>query len=489
MEKVAVVTKASDLKNGAWFRLHPLTPILKGGLILGGLIGIFFASIWQMALDRGLSTVFGTQRDQGVGEFFMLILKNPGVAVSVFFFAVFATALVVTLQWRAHCLRITTEVIEVRKGILFRNSRRARLDRVNTVGMRRPLLPRLFGLARLDIQAAGSDAGLILAYLPQTVASDLRSEILKDSITSPEPDSVKESWRDVEVPLFRYLVSLLLGAEAMTFIFIFTAGVFLATTLGRLVVWVLPIAILIGYIGFLATRLTKLGNFSVRSSGGELQVSFGLITTSVETIPPSKVHALQISQPWIWRFFGWWKVNVNLASISRSSREKTPDHTLIIPVATTSEMEAVLKLCLPRLDSAGALNKIMTMLLETKYSWRDAELMSGALIRPPTRAKFRIPLTQSVTGGAILPGLIVLRTGRLVARLSVFPLSRIQSSSIATGPWLRALGLVYFSVDTVGGPVVTSLKGLDSSAAHSWWEKVNSALDAVRQESSSAREK
>ena len=85
MEKVAVVTKASDLKNGAWFRLHPLTPILKGGLILGGLIGIFFASIWQMALDRGLSTLFGTQTAQGFGEFFILILENPGVAVSVFF--------------------------------------------------------------------------------------------------------------------------------------------------------------------------------------------------------------------------------------------------------------------------------------------------------------------------------------------------------------------------------------------------------------------
>ena len=488
MDKVSVVTKASDLKSGAWFRLHPLTPILRGGLMLGGAIGLFYAFIWQAALDRGLSTVFGTQRDESFGELFLLIFEHPGVASAVVFFAVFATAVVVTLQWRAHFFRLTTEVIEVRKGILFKNSRRARLDRINTVGVRRPLLPRLFGLARLDIQAAGSDAGLILAYLPQTVASDLRSEILKDSMPPLQPDSVKGSWRDLEVPLFRYLVSLVVGAEGMIFILIFTAGLMLATTLERLVTWLLPITIVVGYIGFLATRLTKLGNFSVRSSGGELQVSFGLITTSVETIPPSKVHALQISQPWIWRFFGWWKVDVNLASLSGFSQEKTPDHTLIIPVATTAEVEAVLKLCLLELDSAEARNKIMKMLLETKDPWRDVEPMCGALVRPPARAKFRIPLTQSVTGGTVVPGLIVLRTGRLVARLSVLPLSRIQSSSIGTGPWLRALGLVYFSVDTVGGPVVTTLKGLDESAAYSWWEKANSALEVVLQEGSPARE-
>lgn len=485
MGRVSVLTNFSEIKIGSWSRLHPLTPFLRGGLMLGGAIGVLIAFIWQVALDRGLSTMLGTRRDGEFGEVLPVIMQHPWVAALIFLAVTVATALVATLQWRAHWFRITPDFIEVRKGIVFRTSRRARRDRINTVGIRRPAISRLFGLARLDIQGAGAEAHLILAYLPFRAASDLRIEILGDSSQPSKFDSVKRPWRDVEVPIFRYLASLMFGSEAMFFLSILAGAVASAIVLERIALWLLPVAIAFGYLGFIINSLIRLGNFSVRSADGEVQVSFGLLTTSLETIPTSKIHALQISQPWVWRFFGWWRIQLNLASFSGSSEENTPDHTLLIPVADTAEMQALIELCLPQLDPSDKLTKIMAMLSKSNRLWRDSGLALESFVRPPGRAKFRIPFSYAVTGGAIFAGVIALRTGRLVARLSIFPLSRIQSSSIATGPWHKSLGLVYFSAETVRGPVENTLRGLDRASAHLWWERINSSVVMTLQENSS----
>src|SRR5690606_41600386 len=51
----------------------------------------------------------------------------------------------------------TTLFRSVRSGVLFRTHRRAPLDRVQGVNLTRPMIARLFGLAKLEVVGAGLD--------------------------------------------------------------------------------------------------------------------------------------------------------------------------------------------------------------------------------------------------------------------------------------------------------------------------------------------
>jgi hypothetical protein len=44
---------AAWLRDGRWYRLHPLTPVLQGGLAIAGIVGFFVAATWE-ALFLGL---------------------------------------------------------------------------------------------------------------------------------------------------------------------------------------------------------------------------------------------------------------------------------------------------------------------------------------------------------------------------------------------------------------------------------------------------
>jgi putative membrane protein len=65
------------------------------------------------------------------------------------------------------------------QGILFRRSRRIRLDRLQSVDVVRPLVARLLGLAELRLEVAGgSGPEAPLAYLSEGDALRLRAELL-----------------------------------------------------------------------------------------------------------------------------------------------------------------------------------------------------------------------------------------------------------------------------------------------------------------------
>ncbi|RIJ46028.1 PH domain-containing protein, partial [Clavibacter phaseoli] len=83
------------------------------------------------------------------------------------------------LSWRMHTFRVTEETVGVRSGILSRTNRRARLDRIQGVNIVRPLVARLIGAAKLEIQVAGNDANLPLQYLRSRDADAFRLRVLR----------------------------------------------------------------------------------------------------------------------------------------------------------------------------------------------------------------------------------------------------------------------------------------------------------------------
>ena len=471
----AVLRNAADLRSGEWFRLHPLTPLLQGGVVLAGLLGAGFAALWETVILRAILRVLGVEDDDEGSDFAFLIADSLVLVFLGAIVVVVVSGVVFWLQWRVHLVRMDDDVVEVKKGIIAKSSRRARRDRINTIGVRRPFIPRLMGLAKLDIQAAGNDAHVVLAYLPYSVAAAVRREILEtpgtaEDSSEPEPQVIT---RELEVSLFRYLASLVVSVETVFFSAGFVTLLVAALAADDIAAWLGPLAVIFGYVVYLADRFFRVGNFVIDSLEGDVRVSLGLLSTSMETIPPARIHALQISQPWPWKLLGWWRVDANLASSPGSANKKTPAHTLLLPVATTQEMVRMVELCVPSLRDDEAMSRILTLLNRPNTEWVAQGHEDVEIVRSSEKARFRIPLSHRVTGSAIVEGVVALRFGRWISKLSLVPFARIQSSSVSQGPWHRALGLSVFSVESVEGPVSTRIVGLDTEVAHRWWDTVH----------------
>jgi putative membrane protein len=460
--------EASDASSGQWHRLHPLTPVLQGGVVVVAVLTAAVFILWENLILPTLLVFFGVDDELPDQDLWRFVQEFLG------WIAVFALLLVVVLvvifwlQWRVHVFRMDDDVIDVKKGLLVKTWRQARRDRVNTIGVRRPLLPRLLGLAKLDIQAAGNDANVVLEYLPVTLAQDLRRLILQGDVSERSEEVEQRPQREVDVPLFRYVGSLVASVETVVLLTVITTVSIFAIAVGDLAVWLAVVLALFVYVVYLVERTVRWGNFVVDSLSGDLRVSVGLLATSVETIPPQRIHTLEFSQPWPWKLFGWWRLNANLASQPGAATNKAPEHTVIIPVATVAEVMKIVRLGMPGMILGEVEEQVEGLLSQPR------KRLTGGL-GSPRRGRWRNPFSAHLTMATLQPGLVVMRRGLLTSRISVTPLTRIQSASVSRGPWHRALGLSQIHLHSVAGPVSLRASALDSADARKWWEELNIA--------------
>ena len=160
----------TSLADGDWHRLHPASPVLRGGIFVFALLGFVIANLRERLVD----VVFGIPRQSGdpLDEIYERGVVGWALLAAAVILIVILIAF--TLSWRMHTFRVSDESVEVRSGILFRSHRKARLDRIQGVNIVRPLIPRLFGAAKLEVSVAGQDANVQLAYLGSALAD--RSE-------------------------------------------------------------------------------------------------------------------------------------------------------------------------------------------------------------------------------------------------------------------------------------------------------------------------
>jgi putative membrane protein len=144
--------------------VHPATPYVRGWLAI---VVVFFAAGRQW-----LEGLFGPD---GLTDVRSAVPLIAGVAVGVL-------ALVVGIfwvQWRFMSYRVTDRHVQLRRGVIMKQEREARLDRVQAVDIARPLLPRLLGLSELRFEVAdGGESALKLEFLKAADAEALRIDIL-----------------------------------------------------------------------------------------------------------------------------------------------------------------------------------------------------------------------------------------------------------------------------------------------------------------------
>lgn len=492
----------TSLTDGSWHRLHPASPLLKGGIALLAILGVVIANLRERLFEIFVPSM------PNEGDPIDYILGRGLVGWALLAIAVLLLVLVVGFyaSWRMHTFRITNEVVEVRSGILFRTNRKARLDRIQGINIVRPFFARLFGAAKLEINQAGQDANVQLSYLGSAAADALRREILRlasgargapaaeasaagagrlierrvGELLAPEldpdaapPDSI------VKLDLGRLIGSLVLsgttigllgGVAAIATWIAITGHVFT-------VFWIIPG--LIGFGSFYVRKFTRSLRYSIAGTPDGIRVGFGLLSTSNETLPPGRIHSVQVTQPLLWRLPGWWEIRVNRAGRSSTQGAGGEANTTILPVGDRADVHKVLELILPELlvqpeiegrpvDNGEASEAMGVILggLEAKGGPDDGFTNS------PSRAAALRWFSWRRNGFAITPGSIVLRKGAIWRQLVVVPQPRLQSASLHQGPLLRMLRLAAVQLHTVSGPISADLGAIDTDAAIRFFEDV-----------------
>jgi putative membrane protein len=494
---------ATGLADGEWHRLHPLTPVLRGGIGLVALIGVIVANLRERLIGFFVADP-GFQPD-GDPVDFVVEEGLVGVALLAVLVVLLLSVLGFYLSWRFHTFRVTAEVVEVRSGIVFRTNRKARLDRVQGINLNRPFFARLFGTAKLEVTQAGQDANVQLSYLASGQADDLRREILRlasgaveqavadevsglpeherrnvleqrvSELIAPELDpKLAAAESVVKINPGRLAGSIVLSESTLIFVGLIIGAFVLVAVTGEVVAIFGIVPAILGLGGYLVSRFTKSLRYSIASTPDGVRVGFGLLSTSNDTLPPGRIHSVSISQSILWRPAGWWQIKVNRASRSANSSQQQ-QRSVILPVGTIDEAMRVLELLLPGLQRVDLL--------------REGLVSPGGdgdgFVNSPKRAVWLRWFSRRRNGFAILPDSVVLRRGAIWRELVLVPLPRLQSVAVTQGPLLRSLDLAAVHVHTVAGPISGRLGAVDRTAALGFFSDVaGAAIESAQSDTS-----
>jgi putative membrane protein len=398
---------ATGLGDG-WHRLHPLTPLLRGGrfvLLLLALVG-----------------------QQGLRE------SSPA-AVALLLVAILPLAVLGGwLAWRAMRYRVTPTELQVESGIVTKRSRRVPLARVQAVDVVRPFYARVLGLAelRLEVVGAGSTEAP-LAFLSEDDAHLLRARLLDlaagrradvGGATGERPPAPPEHVL-VVVPSGPLIGSVLLGPPLTTALALLLAlAVVLAVEPSALPGLLFASVPLVLGIGSMAVRrlLSEYG-FTVAEAADGLRLRYGLLDTRSQTIPAGRIQAVRILEPLLWRPFGWVRVEVDVAGYG--GREEQATTGALLPVAP---------------QELG--HRLVARVLGAPLPPADRPV--------PRPARWRAPLQARRLRVGVDDRHVVATSGVLTTTTDVAPLGKAQSLRVTQGPWERRLGLATVHVDTAG---------------------------------------
>lgn len=427
--------------EGTWHRVHPVSPLVRGWIAVAAVVFVFGRN--------SLESIFSGDEDgitlQGPdAQSLLILLIVVGAAVVIFGLSFF-------LQWRFTRYQVTDEFVHINSGVVFRQQRRARIDRVQAIDVVQPLLARAFGLAELKFEVAdGGKSALKLSFLKLGEAKRLRAAILARAagvgVNPDAPETVEEA---PETQVLALKPGRIIGAAICSSTTIFTVVVIVAGVVA--IVWTGEPAILVGaipfFIGIAASywqSITTEFNFRVAVSQDGVRLHYGMLETRAQTIPPGRVQAVGISQGPIWRPFGWYKVRVNVAGYGTGGSDQS-SRTVILPAGTLEEVMAVLGLVFP---DPGVENPFDVFAAGLKGAGNQ-----HGFVHSPRSARWIDPLAWRYNAFRATDTALLCRHGRFFRRLQVVPHERTQSLGLRQGPLMAALGLADFELHSTSGPI------------------------------------
>ena len=461
--------------SGDWTRVHPVSPLVRGWIALAA-----FAFI----LGRNWVEDFAGHDDSGAPA------RPPDGTTLLIAAAVLAGILLILaglffLSWWFTRYQVTDDHVRVHSGVVFRQQRQARLDRVQAIDIVQPLLARLFGLAELRFEVADAgESAVRLAYLRLSDARELRATILDrasgaagDTTAPPEPGSgsaagdasgespaapprpAREAPEQQILALRpgRVIAATLLSGTsvflAVTAAVVITLSLVFREPVGAAVLVPILFAAGSGYWSVLSNAF----NFRAAVSRDGIRLHYGLLDTRAQTVPPGRIQAVALNQSPLWRLAGWYSVSVNVAGYGTGTGTEGQARTKLLPVGTLEEVFSILALALPSPgtgDPRGVFTAGMTG--------------SGAaygFTTSPRRARWLSPLTWRRNAFALTDTALLVRSGFLFRVLAVVPHGRTQSLALEQGPLNRSLRLADLVLHSTPGPVSPRIHQLDQRSA------------------------
>ena len=409
-------------------RVHRLTPLLRLWSVILALIAGFALNANMEALRDIFAFITGEHRGEA--------LRDTALALAGFITVCAVVWLASGLWWRRMGYQLGAEELSLRRGLLSVQLRTARYDRTQAVDVVEPVIARLFRLAAVRVETAGGQSSVIeIAYLKKSDAEALRDDILArvhgaptSQTEAPAEESAEEPAEEPalvpEIPIARSLIAAALR----------TSTLFLVGFLILVVVTRLPLSaalpILVGALPNAWNVLDSSWRYTARTDGEVLNITYGLADRRRQSIRLDRIHAVQITQPFLWRPLGWYEVRVSVAGYGASASGKASGSTRILPVGTLAQARQFLPA-----DAAPT------------YA-------------SPARAKWVSPLDYRQQTVALTGGYVIVRNGRLNRRVKAIHTSHIQELTYRRGPISQALGLATVGLDLVQGPVRMDARNL-----------------------------
>jgi putative membrane protein len=254
----------------------------------------------------------------------------------------------------------------------------------------------------------------------------------------------------------------------------FLAGGIVAASLSREFLALFGVVpALFGLGSFLVNRVVKSLRYSIAATPDGVRVGYGLLTLSNETLPPGRIHSIEVRQSLLWRPADWWEVRVNRASHSSAQGAAGQRNTTILPVGTRAEAIRVLELVLPGLVEADT-RALVAAGLERAHP-------GDGFTTSPRRAAVTHWFSWRRNGFALHPDAVVLRRGAVWRDLVIVPTPRMQSVALHQGLLGRMLRLASVEAHTVAGPISARLSAIDADVAAAFFRDVAVAAVAAAQ--------
>lgn len=475
------------LPLGEWQRLHPLSPLIRGGVFFLAFIGFVVAQWWERLLgalgvpgyrDRDLPGDAGGEVTDALELGWLVIVLGATAVLLVIVGAAW-------LSWRFTRFRVADGQIELRRGWVFRQHRQVPLARVQSVEITRPVLARLTGLSAVVVRSAGSGTShLPLEFLGQSRALEVRDRLLELAGMSDEVARLPAVGAEpagelaggpvaaapggatrvpayggrviLQVPNGRLFLatilhpgSILLGAMAVAVLAFYAAGEVGAWALG-----IFPgmIPVVIGVGAGRVRELLRHGNFVLADLGTSVRATHGLTELTTTMVPLHRIQAVEVYQSLWWRWPKWWRIRINVAGAKLVDGGGITE-TVVLPVGTIEDAQRICAVLDPRLPGEALLAALHGMGGDPHW------------VGVPSRARQLDPWGYRRAGYAVTADSVIFRRGWFSRSAVVVPHARIQSMTLAQGPMQRFRDLATVQLVSTLGPVRPRLEHLGTAEA------------------------
>jgi putative membrane protein len=461
--------------DGEWLRVHPASPFVRGWVALAAITFFFGRDLFERTLQG--QPVF----EEGFARRAPWLLGGGAVVLAV-------AVLGFVLTWYFTRYQVSGGYVRVNSGLIFRQHRQARLDRVQAIDIVQPLLARIFGLAELKFEVADAgESAVRLAYLKIDDARQLRATILAQAsgaVSSagshtgagagsapdgfsgdsagpgrfPQPAPEAPEITVLAVPPSRLLGSLILSEQSVFIVVGGIASVVLSALTDNRAFYFYLVPAALGLAAGYWNYFNKGFNFTAAVSPDGIRLRYGLLDTQAQTLPPGRIQAVKIAQPPLWRPFGWYRMQVNAAGYGVSGNAVEGNtRTILLPVGKLADVMAMLSLVLPDPGTDRP-----ELVFTTGLAGRDSD---GGFVTTPRRARLLAPLAWRRNGFTSTDTALLIRSGRWWRELVLVPHQRTQSLALHQGPLARRFRVADLVLHTTAGPVVPRLRqaGLDEA--------------------------